>query len=208
MKMEQNRQAVIFDLYGTLIYLTAETKPYHKLFLELGLTIEEIREARIIALTEDFKDLSGFVNRIKPETRIALQQYEEEVAKEVASAKTYPETIKVLERLKERNMKLGLISNLASPYKKPFYDLGLHLYFDNILFSCAAGLKKPDLRIYQKILEEMVIEPFQALMIGDKEHCDVDPPKAIGMNAILLDRNNQSPSPTKICTLEGIFPYC
>lgn len=207
--MTKEIQAVVFDLYGTLIYLAHETKPYLKLFVELGLqTPEEFRQARRIALTENFDDLSGFVKRIKPDAAINLQTYEEEVAREVASATVYSETRTVLETLRQRDFKIGLISNLSSPYKKPFFALNLDGYFDHLLFSCEVGISKPDERIYRKFLQDTNLNPSQVLMVGDKTHCDVDPPTLLGMHAVLLDRTNQNNSKTKIVTLEGIFQYC
>jgi len=44
-------------------------------------------------------------------------------------------------------------------------------------------------------------------MIGDRLDRDVYPPRAIGMQAVLLDRNNTSDFSPKIATLEGIFAY-
>ncbi len=62
-----NFQAVIFDLYGTLLYLSKETKPYARLFADLGLQRpEELKDARHIALTENFDRLTDLVGRIKP----------------------------------------------------------------------------------------------------------------------------------------------
>ena len=122
-----NIQAVVFDLYGTLIYLADETKPYIRLFADVGLrTPEEFRRGRRIALSEDFDNLDGLVRRIKPTIQINLDQYQQELENEIASASLYPETKKVLGKLRDQKIKLGLISNLASPYKEPFFDLGLN----------------------------------------------------------------------------------
>lgn len=199
-------QAVVFDLYGTLIYLADETKPYARLFTEMGLqTSEEFRQARRIALTEDFANLTDLVKRIKPNTEIDLLQYEKEIKEERASALLYPETRSVLDNLRKKDLRLGLISNLASPYKLPFFELGLNEYFDEVVFSCDVGLRKPDLGIYQKIVEKLGIDHSKALMIGDKVHADVDGPKSIGMNAVHIDRRGTSPN--SISTLEGVFQY-
>ncbi len=202
-------QAVIFDLYGTLLYLAKETKPYARLFAELGLQRpEELKEARHIALTENFESLVDLVRRINPNGHsklIDFVSYEREVEEERASATLYPETRDVLEKLGDRELKLGLISNLASPYRKPFFDFGLDQYFDHILFSCDVGLTKPDSRIYQRMIDQLNINPEQALMTGDKVHADVDGPRAIGMRAVHLDRSNVTTN--GILTLTGTFDY-
>lgn len=202
-------QAVFFDLYGTLIHLTQETKPYRRLFTEIGLTTpEEFQRARKIALTEDFENLAQLVRRITPEANAHMQGYEQEVASEVASARTYPETRQVLEELKRRNIKLALISNLASPYKEPLFALQLDTFFDAVIFSCEVGASKPDPRVYEKALQILKIEPSHALMVGDKIHCDVEPPKARGTDALLVDRDNNYSGPhQKINTLEGVLEY-
>ena len=197
-------KAVVFDLYNTLIY-NLDTNPYLRLFSELALSPDDIMQTRRIALTEDFEDLHDFVQRIKPGARINLQPYEEEVAQGVKSTTTFPETKIVLEELIIRRFKCGLISNLASAYKAPFFELGLNAYFDEVFFSCEIGLKKPDPRIYQKMMEKLHVNPVQAIMIGDKVPADVDGPKAIGMNAVHLDRTNTSLH--SISTLEGVFQF-
>ena len=197
-------QAVVFDLYGTLIYLANETKPYARLFANMGLqTPEELKQARTIALTEDFSNLSNLVKRIKPDSKVDLIPYEREIEEEVASAETYPETRSVLDDLRKINIKLGLVSNLASPYKKPFFVLRLDQYFDEVIFSCDIGLRKPETKIYQKIIEMLKINPAQTLMTGDKVSADVDGPKSICMNAVHLDRTNTSSN--SISTLDKIF---
>ena len=203
--MSNKIKAVIFDLYGTLIY-NQDTNPYLRLFFELGLSPEEMKRARRIAMSEDFNDLSGLVKRIKPDaTALNLQAYEEEVTADVASAVLFPETRKVLEELQKRELKIGLISNLATPYKKSFFNLELEEYFDLVLFSCEVGLYKPDLRVYQRMLSNLECEAPHTLMIGDKKHCDVDPPKALEMQAMLIDRSSkQKPS---LQSLEEIFRY-
>ena len=198
-------QAVIFDLYGTLIYLADEKKPYTKLFQDLGFqTPNEFRKVRRIALEENFENLASLVRRLKPNTQIDLTDYQQELEKELASATLYFETTDALSKLKNQKTRLGLISNLASPYKKPFFDLEINEYFDEMLFSCDVGLRKPDQRIYENIVEKFGISPSQALMIGDKFHADVDGPKSIGMNAVHLDRTHKSYN-SSMHTLEEVF---
>jgi phosphoglycolate phosphatase-like HAD superfamily hydrolase len=71
-----------------------------------------------------------------------------------------------------RGLKLGLISNLAAPYKKPFYRHGLAACFDGILFSCEIGLRKPEPAVYLRIAKELGINPEGAVMVGDSLRCD------------------------------------
>ena len=199
-------KSVIFNMYGTLFYLAKESKPYYRLFLELGLQEpEEFKRARRIALTQNFENLTDLVKEIKPDALINISSYEQEIKREIASAQMYPETISVLERLKQRGIKIGSISNLATPYKQTFFDLGLAKYFDDVSFSFDVGLKKPEKEIYTLMLERLGVEPSLALMTGDKKIADVCGPRCAGINAVHLDRKNRSAK--SIWTLDGVFSY-
>jgi HAD superfamily hydrolase (TIGR01549 family) len=201
-----NIQVVVFDLFGTLLYLAKETSPYVKLFTNMDLqNPDEFRRAHRIAITEDFDDLAGLVRRIKPKTQIDTVSYEQEVEEEQASAQIYSETKKVLNKLKDQKIRMGLISNLASPYRAPFFNLGIDGYFEKILFSCDVGLRKTDPRIYKKIIQQFEVDPAYILMVGDKIHADVNGPISAGMNAVHLDRTGKSQG--SISTLEGVFQY-
>lgn len=207
-----NIQAIIFDLYNTLIYPAYRTKPHAQLFADLGLqTPEEFKWARRIATTENFNCLTDLMERIKPGTQLDSVPYELEIEREIASVSLFPETKEALGELQKRNFRLGLISNLVTPYKKPFFDLGLERYFQEIVFSSDVGFRKPEPEIYQKMMERLNIIPAQALMIGDNLEADVEGPKSIGMKAVLLDRGNNSSgsiSPSdSISSLQEIFPY-
>ena len=199
-------EAVIFDLFGTLLYLAQETRPYARLFQDLGIhTPEEVRQARRIAITEHFEELSSLVERIKPGSHIDTQSYQQEIERERQSATLYQETIPVLDKLQRSGLKVGLISNLASPYKKPFFDLGLQQYFQEIIFSCDIGLQKPDQKIYRIMIRKLDVDPANVLMTGDKVHADVDGPRSIKIKAVHLDRKHSSEH--SIMNLEGIFQY-
>lgn len=198
-------KAVVFDLFGTLVF-NEDTKSYFRLFVDLGLkTSEEFRNAKRIALVEDFDNLGGFIKRIKPDAKMDIEYYVAEVKKEISSTRLYPETKNVLEELKKRDLKLGLISNLATPFKECFFNLGLNKYFSHVLFSCEIGLKKPDPRIYQIMIDRLAIDNSYILMVGDTLIADVDGPRSVGMQAVHLDRNNNSKD--SINSLEEIIKY-
>jgi putative hydrolase of the HAD superfamily len=198
-------QAVIFDLYGTLLYLSKSSNPYFSLFKEIGLTNEELKKAKRIAITQNFDNLSNLLKKLKREPPNNLNLYEQEINKEISSAKLYPETLNVLSKLRNKKLKIGLISNLASPYKKPFFNFRLDNFFDELIFSCDMGLQKPEKRIYQSMIEKLNIAPANMIMTGDKINADFDGPKSVGMNAVHLNRLENSTG--SISTLEGIFDY-
>jgi len=199
-------RAIIFDLYDTLLHLEHTTRPYARLIAALSLIGEaDMRRARAIALTEEHPSLDSYVKRVSPSATIDLSAFERSIDAELASARNYPETINVLALLRSRIPYLGIITNIATPYKAPYYACGLSEYLPDVLFSCAAGMMKPDPRMYSTLLERWGVAPSDALMIGDSVRCDVEGPKAIGMRAVHLDRKGIIPA--TIATLDGVFQF-
>ncbi|MBI4738843.1 HAD-IA family hydrolase [Candidatus Woesearchaeota archaeon] len=201
--LQRKIEAVIFDLYDTLIYLSRPTDPYAALFAALG--IHDMHEAARLALTEPIKDFSDLASKLRPGHSIDIQSCEQQLSLELASAALFPETQDSLIRLRNEGYRTGVISNLSSPHKSPFFDLGLDKLVDSYLFSCDEGIKKPDREIYQRMLKRLNVSPDRALMVGDSLYCDVFGPQSVGIDAILLDRRNDSTEPRKIQNLQKIF---
>lgn len=203
-------ELVVFDLYDTLVsYHRKGPHSYSWLLMDLGLAPEEAKEAYRVGITENFPDLASFIAKIKPNVRprLPLSAYEEDIAREIASTRPYPETIPVLEELRKRGLSLALLSNAGTPYKEPFFTLGLEKYFTQVVFSCDVGMRKPEEGIYRRLLRDIWVAPQNALMIGDKLDRDVLGPQSVGMRAVLLDRDGQSNYSPKIETLQGVFDY-
>ncbi len=205
--MANNIRAVAFDLYGTLIYTINNSAPQLRLLKDLNLPESVEKEARRIFMTENFPDMQSFVSRIKPDASIDLRGYEQDLKKEVASTALYPETISVLEKLKQENMKISLVSNVSTPYKQPFFDLGLDRYFDNVIFSSDVGMKKPDAEIYMLLMDKVRAKPDKILMVGDRLDKDFIPPLLLGMDALLIDRMSDISYGRKIRSLEEVLDY-
>lgn len=176
----------IFDLYNTLIYIAEKHRPYRKFFRDNHILSRQTLE---IAMTKPHRDFAELANLFD----IAQQDftsYETLLDKELQSVKLYPETIKVLQKL--RSKKIAVISNLATPYCQPFFTLGLHKIVDAWIFSCDVGVRKPHPKIYGLLQQKWQIPVEQTLMVGDSLACDVHGPQQVGFDAILLDRKQQS----------------
>jgi len=201
--------AVVFDLYGTLITLDAVTRPLLRSVIDSGLKDRrKFHQARIIALTKDFGygdkfSLERFLQSIKDDLQINFQEsrqmdlssYESDLEAEITSARLYSDVKETLSALKKQKIPIGLISNLASPYIKPFFALGLGEYFDeaNRIFSCSVGTKKPDAEIYGKMLKALHLEPERVLIVGNSRRNDVIAPISYGMLAYHVARHKGRP---------------
>ncbi len=103
----------------------------------------------------------------------------------------FPETKEVLETLKEKNYKLGIISNFDSRVYDVMNNLEIQEYFDTFVISSEAGHAKPDPNIFHLALKEIGVDPKGCLHIGDNIQNDFHGPRALGIQALLLDRENE-----------------
>jgi len=97
--------------------------------------------------------------------------------------KIRPEMLDVLAKLKEY-YKLGIAANQPKKTIKYLEENGILQYFDSRLTSEEIGYSKPDIRMFQKVLEDIGVEPVEALMVGDRLDNDIIPAKGIGMKTV------------------------
>lgn len=186
-----NYDTVLFDLYGTLAYSNNYVDELTLFLRQNTNSMVNYNSAKEICLTND---ISGYllVAEIVDSSFEELYNLNIRINNEVEDVNLYPETLQVLNHLKSKGYKLGLVSNLATPYKSPFFNHGLDNYFDESVFSCDVGLKKPDKRIYDLAMEKLGSLPENSIMIGDGYKSDYEGAKEAGLNAFYLDRTNSS----------------
>jgi FMN phosphatase YigB (HAD superfamily) len=95
---------------------------------------------------------------------------------------------KVLKFFKEKNLKIGLISNTIFPEEFHLRELkrfGLYPYLDAHFFSSQVGYRKPHPRIFQLTLEKLKVDPSEAVFVGDRLEEDVGGAQKVGMKGIL-----------------------
>ncbi len=182
-------KAVIFDLFGTLIDMPNDSRPYKQLMADLPR--EQQARARTVALTEPLANFETYLQKLGISYSGDLAVLEQEMQNDIDDIYIFPEVEQTLGRLKESGIKLALISNLATPYKQPFFDLGLDSYFDALVFSCDCGLAKPQPDIYRKALTSLAVAAEQSVMVGDSYRADVEGPAEVGIQGIHLVRRGQ-----------------
>ncbi|MDP9341158.1 MAG: HAD family hydrolase [Actinomycetota bacterium] len=106
------------------------------------------------------------------------------------------ETLETLARLKERGLLLGLVSNVALlPHlmRADLESLGIMAYMDATTFSSEVGTRKPDPRIFRKVLDEIEVDPADAVFVGDRLRDDVAGAQSVGMRGVLTREFRQEP---------------
>ena len=116
-----------------------------------------------------------------------------EVFEEGSNWKIYEDVIesKIFQKLKERDVILGVISNWDSRLISTLENLNLADNFKFILPSAVVGSAKPDKKIFEEALRLSGVKPHEACHIGDEVKTDIEGARNIGIHAILLDRDNR-----------------
>jgi HAD superfamily hydrolase (TIGR01549 family) len=112
----------------------------------------------------------------------------------------YDVVLPVLAELRRHGQKLGLISN----GERDLDEFAAHhaLEVDVAVGSRSFGRTKPHPSIFAAALEQLGVEPEDAAMVGDSYADDIEGARALGMRAILLDRDGLYPGePDRLDTL-------
>ncbi|MCH8049391.1 HAD-IA family hydrolase [Patescibacteria group bacterium] len=197
-------EVILFDLWGTLVdfrlpELEALAKKARR---EIGDERWEIVRQHFNAWHRKDIDHKGFMQQLLSE--VNLNNNEAELVEAwiaYGGFKLFPETIEVLSWLKENNFKLGLVSNSPQSTMQHFKDFGLDTFFDELSFSFELGFMKPEKEIFQDALRKLEIKPSQALMIGDSLDKDVEAAEAVGIDGLLIDRDDTYDYEKKILNL-------
>jgi putative hydrolase of the HAD superfamily len=96
-------------------------------------------------------------------------------------------SVALLESLRRRGLKTGLVSNAIDPGWLLRADLerqGLAPLLDTVVFSSELGKRKPHPAIYEAALSELGVSPDRTLFVGDRLVEDVQGPAALGMTTV------------------------
>lgn len=204
---------VIFDFSGTLAY--CEAKDYREVFSKLrdfNLPVNEEKTARLEGLLDAMLTEStgweDFANKIIQKLGIVLEKDRRES----------------LAAFLEKKLGCKLFDDaesvLSLPQDKAILTLSAKFVVDGIselrhfaVFTPKnTGAAKPDLEAFLAVLAKMKVDPEEAVMVGDGLENDIMPARAIGIKAILLDRNGKygkldDPEIIKISSLKELKKF-
>lgn len=103
----------------------------------------------------------------------------------------FPETREVLIDLKNRGLKLGLISNFDSRVYTVMRSLEILSFFDVVTISSEAGYAKPHPGIFQAAIAALGVPASHILLVGDSLVDDVQAGALAGMTSALIDRRDK-----------------
>ena len=103
----------------------------------------------------------------------------------------FPGTIEVLEYLRP-NYKLHIITNgFEEIQEKKMRNSNIHHYFDVIVNSEMAGVKKPNPLIFELALKRAKVAAENALMIGDSLEADILGAKNLGFHVLHFNSHRE-----------------
>jgi putative hydrolase of the HAD superfamily len=103
----------------------------------------------------------------------------------------FEDALPVLDDLRAHGLKLGLVSNGIRDLNA--FVAHHRLDVDAIVDSRTHGYVKPHPTIFQAALERLGVRADEAAMVGDSLEEDVEGARALGMHAILVDRDDRYP---------------
>jgi putative hydrolase of the HAD superfamily len=103
----------------------------------------------------------------------------------------YDDVQDALAALRSGGLRIGLVSNSARDVREFARHHGLDV--DAGISSFHHGRTKPHASIFRAVLELLGVEPDEAAMVGDTIADDIEGALALGMRAILVDREGRYP---------------
>lgn len=192
-------EAVIFDLFGTLIDKLSLRK--HRDVLGQMASVLSIPSDEFIKLWFDTFDMRGLGTFQSLESNVEYICRKLEVNAEddkitqaakinreytARSMKPRPYATELLSYLKSRGYKAGLITNCGTEIPRILNDMPFISLIDVAVFSCLEGVQKPAPRIYELAVERLVVKTEDCLYIGDGDCQELTGASQVGMHPVLI----------------------
>ena len=114
-----------------------------------------------------------------------------EVAERRISLNPYPESVEVLEELKELSAPLYVVSNWDIELERVLEDLGWMGYFDGVVASAVLGVEKPRREIFDEALRLAGVPADRAVMVGNDPVSDVRGAFEAGVDSVFVARKDR-----------------
>jgi putative hydrolase of the HAD superfamily len=191
-------RAVVFDLFDTLVdYDDSRSREFAaELARACGRELEEFqrvwREGRPI---RDVGPLAPHLRSLGLEEGVVQDFLERRraFAREILF-EPREGAVETLRELRGRGIRTGLITVCSEDAVDVWPETPFAGLFDAEVFSCSCGLRKPDPRIYGIALEDLDVDPAEALFVGDGANDELAGAERVGMRAILIHRPGEEPA--------------
>lgn len=116
-----------------------------------------------------------------------------------ARGRLYADSLSALEGVRDRGMRTAIVSNTpwgspAQLWREEIARLGLRQQVDVDVFCDDVGWRKPAPQIFEYTCSRLQVEANQCVFVGDDPRWDLVGPRAVGIEAILIDRRGTAQS--------------
>jgi len=187
-------EAVIFDFGGVLT--SSPFEAFARFETERGLPIDIIRRTNAANHLENawarFEraevDIDTFDTLFAEESRALGAEVRGRDVLPLLQGDLRPEMVEALKRIKA-GLKTGCITNnlpanaIGSMTGRSLYIAEVMVLFDHVIESAKIGLRKPDPRIYQMMVETLGVDPNKCVYLDDLG-VNLKPAREMGMTTI------------------------
>jgi putative hydrolase of the HAD superfamily len=147
------------------------------------------RRERVDMLRAWTRIAAAALERCGGDPGLAAALAEAYAARRRAVMRLFPDALDLLERLRARDVPLGLVTNGdAGQQRDKIERYDLARFFDVIVVEGEFGAGKPDEVVYRAALDGIGVPPADAWMEGDHLEFDVAGPQRLGVQGVWLDR--------------------
>jgi putative hydrolase of the HAD superfamily len=198
-----NFEAIIFDLFGTLVddFATSVGQTYTELAKALQVPIEQFmpvwRETTKMRSDGTFQTVEAGIEHVCGIMGLRVGAEETTKAVEIRleqarrALEPRPNAVATLARLKDEGYKIGLLSNCSVEIPIVWPETLFADLIDTAVFSCRARLMKPDPRIYQLACERLGVMPERCLYIADGENHELAGAAKVGLHSVLIRNSSR-----------------
>jgi len=187
---------ICFDLFNTLVNVGTVPEHIGRFTADiLGLDREVWRDAcfgsehdicRPTDAEETLRRLAHSIDPDIPLPRIADAVQERQRRFDYALQNVDSAVCDSLQELRNRGIRLALVSNASTAEVSGWAASPLAPLFDVVVFSCECGARKPEPAIYEQALQQLELTGQQCLFVGDGGSDEHRGAHASGMSPVLL----------------------
>jgi putative hydrolase of the HAD superfamily len=196
--------AVLFDLYDTLAYIDgrairdARRRQAELAEVDYGAYMEQWRDTawdRMLGTLGDLgEQISLMLLRIGKEALpdLIAQLVDIENGAWRTAVHLYPESVPLLEELRARGYRLGLLSNCSCQAGAVASVLGLDRLMDELVLSCDVNLAKPDPEFFRHASRRLGVAESATMFVADGAFGELDAATDLGMTTVKVEQPHQS----------------
>jgi putative hydrolase of the HAD superfamily len=197
--MTDGMTAVIFDFYGTLTPVNPSgiwSRHVARLAAVLGVEPKALARALDESYAERFTGALGDTRQtfatiaarlgVTPDEGRLDEVVRLRLAMQDSLFRLRPEVLPVISQLRERGLRIGLVSDCTAELPAAWPRLPVSPLVDAPVFSCIEGTRKPDPRLFLTCAARLPADPTACLYVGDGGGRELTGSTAVGMHAVLL----------------------